>query len=39
MPPNTQPLIRKLASIAELSDQDREALASLPVQVRYLEAD
>src|SRR5215207_9387843 len=39
MPSNTEPLIRKLESIGELSDQDREALASLPVQVRNLEAD
>jgi CRP-like cAMP-binding protein len=39
MPSNTEPLIRKLESIGELSDQDREALASLPVQVRTLEAD
>src|SRR5215210_5364819 len=39
MPSNTEPLIRKLESIGELSDQDREALASLPVQVRSLEAD
>src|SRR5829696_6565753 len=39
MPSNTEQLIRKLKSIGELSDQDREALASLPVQVRSLEAD
>src|SRR5688500_18374428 len=39
MSADTEMLIRKLASIAELSDQDREALASLPVQVRHLEAD
>ena len=36
---NTQPLIRKLESIGALSEQDREAVASLPVQVRHLEAD
>src|SRR3954465_9447877 len=36
---NMQPLIRKLESIGEPSDQDREALASLPVQVRSLQAD
>src|SRR5215207_2827447 len=39
MPSNTEPLIRKLESIGELSDQDRAALANLPVQVRTLEAD
>jgi len=39
MPVNTQPLIRKLESIGELPEQDREALASLPVQVRSLQAD
>jgi CRP-like cAMP-binding protein len=39
MPADTEMLIRKLESIGELSDQDREALASLPVQVRHLEAD
>jgi hypothetical protein len=39
MPTNTQPLIRKLESIGELSDQDRGALASLPVQVSNLDAD
>jgi len=39
MPANTQPLIRKLESIGALSEQDREALASLPVQVRDLDAD
>jgi CRP-like cAMP-binding protein len=39
MPVNTEPLIRKLESIGVLSEQDREALASLPVQVRHLEAD
>jgi CRP-like cAMP-binding protein len=39
MPSNTEPLIRKLKSIGELPDEDREALASLPVQVRSLEAD
>src|SRR3954451_9592032 len=36
---NTQPLIRKLESIGALSEQDREALASLPVQVQKLNAD
>jgi CRP-like cAMP-binding protein len=36
---NTQPLIRKLESIGALSEQDREAIASLPVQVRDLDAD
>lgn len=36
---NTEPLIRKLESIGELSETDREALASLPVQARSLEAD
>src|SRR3954469_14414595 len=36
---NTEPLIRKLESIGALSDQDREALASLPVEVRTLPAD
>ena len=36
---NTEPLIRKLESIAEISEVDREALASLPVQVRSLDAD
>src|SRR5215210_4083437 len=36
---NTQPLIRKLESIGALSEQDREALASLPVEVRTLRAD
>src|SRR3954451_20734138 len=36
---NTQPLIRKLESIGALSEADREALASLPVQVRDLDAD
>src|SRR5215218_7414331 len=39
MPTNTQPLIRTLESIGALSDQDRAALANLPVQVRTLEAD
>ena len=39
MSADTEMLIRKLESIGELSDQDREALASLPVQVRHLEAD
>ena len=39
MASNTQPLIRKLESIGALSEADREALASLPVQVRTLEAD
>ena len=39
MPVNTEPLIRKLESIGALSEQDREALASLPVQVRHFEAD
>src|SRR3954464_10115846 len=36
---NTEPLIRKLESIGALSEQDREAIASLPVQVRDLDAD
>ena len=36
---NTESLIRKLESIGELPDQDREAIASLPVQVRTLQAD
>src|SRR5215212_4255179 len=36
---NMQPLIRKLESIGALSEQDREALASLPVEVRDLDAD
>src|SRR5215211_5015427 len=39
MPADTEMLIRKLKSIGELSEQDREALASLPVQVRTLQAD
>src|SRR3954470_4161376 len=39
MPSNMEPLIRKLGSIGALSEQDREAIASLPVQVRHLEAD
>src|SRR4051794_24929520 len=39
MQATTQPLIRKLESIAALSEADRAALASLPVQVRNLEAD
>src|SRR3954449_11203470 len=39
MPVNMEPLIRKLGSIGALSEQDREAIASLPVQVRHLEAD
>src|SRR3954468_23355158 len=39
MPVNTEPLIRKLESIGVLSEQDREAIANLPVQVRHLKAD
>ena len=39
MPSNTEPLIRKLESIGALFEQDREALANLPVQVRHLKAD
>src|SRR3954452_24524582 len=39
MPVNTETLIRKLESIGVLSEQDREAIASLPVQVRTLQAD
>ena len=39
MPVNTEPLIRKLESIGVLSEQDREVIASLPMQVRHLEAD
>jgi len=36
---NLQPLVRKLESIIDLSVEEREALASLPVMVRKLKAD
>src|SRR3954447_6694637 len=39
MQTNTQPLIRKLESLGEMSEADRAALASLPAQVRTLQAD
>jgi CRP-like cAMP-binding protein len=39
MPSDMEPLIRKLESIGALSEADRGALASLPMQVRTFEAD
>jgi len=39
MQANMEPLIRKLESLGEMSEADRAALASLPAQVRTLEAN
>ena len=39
MQANMEPLIRKLESLGEMSEADRAALASLPAQVRTLQAD
>src|SRR3954452_10948967 len=37
--PHANPLIRKLESIVILSDQERETLANMPMQVMELRAD
>ena len=37
--PNMHPLIRKLESIIDVSEEERQAIASLPVTVRELRAD
>lgn len=39
MQTDTAMLIRKLDSIAELTDEDRQTLAALPLQIRDLQAD
>ena len=36
---NSHPLIRKLESIFTLTDEERDALVSLPMQVADLKAD
>ena len=37
--PELHPLIRKLESIAPVSDDERRAIAALPITVRDLKAD
>jgi CRP-like cAMP-binding protein len=37
--PNTHPLVRKLESIAPVSDEEKQAIVSLPLTVRDLKAD
>jgi CRP-like cAMP-binding protein len=39
MQTNCDPLIRKLESIGELSDEDRQAIAALPLRVKSLRTD
>jgi CRP-like cAMP-binding protein len=37
--PRSHPLVRKLESIVSLSDEERQALVSLPMHVQDLRAD